>query len=124
MQRLSWLIGSQSFLFTAYAIALNGLMVMPATTVNALISQEKLLLQLIPVVAIVTGGLIFVSILAAVRSIRGLRESYHSRFGQDDPRLPGIMGKSSIRRFGFAAPVLVPPVFILIWLMLWMRGIV
>jgi hypothetical protein len=124
MQRLSWLLASQSFLFTAYAIALSGLSSAPSTATNALMGQERLLFQLIPVVGILACGLIYLSIIAAVKAIRLLRESYRSRFGPEETSLPDIMVGSPIRRLGLAAPLWLPPVFIPVWLILWMRGMV
>jgi hypothetical protein len=84
--------------------------------------QERLLFQLIPVVAILTCGLIYLSIIAAVQAIRLLRQSYRSRFGPEETALPDIMVKAPIRRLGLAAPLWLPPVFILVWLILWIRG--
>src|SRR5688572_22213492 len=52
--RLSWFMASQSFLFTAYAIALNG----PPAAAK--------LLTIMPVVGIVTAVAIYVGILAAL----------------------------------------------------------
>jgi hypothetical protein len=122
MQRLSWLLASQSFLFTAYAIALSGLSSAPLAATNALMGQEKLLFQLLPIVGILTCGLIYLSIIAAVQAIRLLRQSYRSRFGPEETSLSEIMVATPIRRLGLAAPLWLPPVFILVWLILWMRG--
>jgi hypothetical protein len=77
---------------------------------------------LVPVVAILTCGLIYVSIIGAVKAIRLLRQSYRSRFGPEESSLPDIMVKQPIRRLGLVAPLWLPPVFILVWLVLWMRG--
>src|SRR4051812_10601662 len=68
VNRLSWLMASQSFLFTAYAIVLNG----------SGLRQQLRLMKLVPVVAITASALIFVGIAAAVRAmgwIRGLWSS-------------------------------------------------
>src|SRR5258708_3055710 len=82
VQRLTWLVGSQSFLFTAYAIVSNGLMTQPPqTALPRFTDQLRLLFQLVPVVAMLTSVLIYVSILAAVVTMRRLRNGYRSRFG-------------------------------------------
>jgi len=124
VQRLSWLVASQSFLFTAYAIVTNGLASQPPPpSCVRFASQLQLLYQLIPVVGTLTCVLIYVSILAAVASMRRLRNSYHSRFGDDEKGLPPIMSRSPIRLFGHSAAVLLPLVFITIWLVIWMHGL-
>ena len=122
MQRLSWLVASQSFLFTAQAITLSGLLSVPPNASSSLVELEKLLLHLIPAVAILTSGLIYVGIIAAVKAIRTLRDSYQSRFGNEQASLPGIMTNDRIRIFGLAAPVLLPLIFIVVWLVLWTSG--
>jgi hypothetical protein len=125
VQRLSWLVASQSFLFTAYAIVTNGLATQPVLQLGLarFLAQLQLLNQLIPVVGTLTSVLIYVSILAAVASMRRLRDSYHSRFPDDETGVPPIMTRPPIRLFGHSAAVLLPLVFITIWLVLWMHGL-
>jgi len=124
VQRLSWLVASQSFLFTAYAIVTNGLTTQPPQPACIHFSDQlQLLFQLIPIVGTLTCLLIYISILAAVMSMRRLRNSYHSRFGSDEHDLPPIMTRPPIRLFGHSAPVLLPLVFIIVWLVIWMRGL-
>jgi hypothetical protein len=123
VQRLSWLVASQSFLFTAYAIVTNGLASQPPPPACVRFSSQlQLLYQLIPVVGTLTCTLIYISILAAVASMRRLRNSYHSRFGDDEKGVPPIMTHPPIRLFGHSAAVLLPLVFITIWLVIWMHG--
>ncbi|HUJ72890.1 MAG TPA: hypothetical protein VLZ30_11655 [Verrucomicrobiae bacterium] len=121
VQRLSWLVASQSFLFTAYAIVTNGLASQPPTYPVHFMNQLHRLFQLIPVVGTLTSVLIYVSILAAVVAMRRLRNSYRSRFGKDDD-LP-IQAGPSIRLLGYTAPLLLPLVFTIVWLVLWMHGL-
>jgi hypothetical protein len=123
VQRLSWLVASQSFLFTAYAIVTNGLTTQPVQPACLhFMEQLQLLFQLIPVVGILSSVLIYVSILAAVMAMRQLRNSYRSRFGKDDDL--SIQTHPQIRLFGNSAAVLLPLVFICVWAVLWMRGLV
>jgi hypothetical protein len=123
VQRLSWLVASQSFLFTAYAIVTNGLASQPPPPGCARFSSQlQLLYQLIPVVGTLTCTLIYISILAAVASMRRLRNAYHSRFAEDEKGVPPIMTRPPIRLFGHSAAVLLPLVFITIWLVIWMHG--
>jgi hypothetical protein len=123
VQRLSWLVASQSFFFTAYAIVTSGLATQPQLVHAHFIKQLELLFRLIPVVAALTCLLIYISILAAVASMRHLRKSYHSRFGEDEKGVPSIMTRAPVRLFGDSAAVLLPLVFITIWLVLWMYGL-
>ena len=123
VQRLSWLVASQSFLFTAYAITLNGLSSMPTTAASTLVSQQRLLFGLIPVVGVLTCGLISISILAAVRATRLLRRTYQSRFDKVDAPLPDIMTSKSTRLLGLTAPLLLPLMFVVVWLFLWTRAL-
>jgi hypothetical protein len=122
VQRLSWLVASQSFLFTAYAIVTNGLATQPQVISPHFMDQLKLLFRLIPIVGTLTCALIYISILAAIASMRALRDSYHSRFGKQERDLPPIMTRAPIRLFGHSASVLLPLVFICVWAILWMRG--
>ena len=118
-QRLSWLMGSQAFLFTAYAIVLNG----PERPKNALIgSLQDHLLGTLPAVGLLSALLIYVSILAgviAMFSIHGLSRNFC-----DDTavRFPPLRGRKLTRYMGFASPLLLPPIFIIVWLLLWSRG--
>jgi hypothetical protein len=123
VQRLTWLVGSQSFLFTAYAIVSNGLMSQPPQPASQHFEEQlQLLFQLIPIVAMLTCVLIYISILAAVMTMRKLRSGYRSRFGPEEDALPPIMTAAPVRLFGLVAPLLLPLVFTTIWLILWIRG--
>jgi hypothetical protein len=124
VQRLSWLVASQSFLFTAYAIVSNGLMTQPPQTGSPhFADQLQRLFQLIPVVAMLASILIYISILAAVLTMRRLRTGYRSRFGPEEDGLPPIMTAAPVRLYGLVAPLLLPLVFTTIWLILWMHGL-
>src|SRR5204862_7901857 len=71
VNRLSWLVASQSFLFTAYAIVLNGLGGPPGS--QSVFDRQTGLLHLIPLVGIAAAALIYAGILAAIRAIVWLR---------------------------------------------------
>ena len=123
VQRHSWMVASQSFLFAAYATVLNGLTASPAPGAQGVTNQQMLLFRLIPIVGVLTCGLIYVSIIAAVKAMTRLRHSYHSRFTEEEANLPEIQTTTLIRRGGLSAPVVLPPVFIAVWLFLWIRGL-
>jgi hypothetical protein len=120
-QRLSWLMGSQAFLFTAYAIVLNG----PERPKNALIgSLQDVLLGTLPVVGFLSAALIYVSIIAGVLAMINIYRFTQSRndVGDVDRFLP-LRGKKLTRYLGFASPILLPPLFILVWTLLWSHGL-
>ena len=112
VNRLAWLMASESFLFTAYAIVLNG----TGTP------QQRRLTDLIPLAAIVTSLLILVGIAAAIRAmgwIRGLLEQRipdPARLGLPPIHTPGSM------KAGLAAPLLLPVMFVVVWLYLLVAG--
>ncbi len=111
-QRVSWLVSSQSFLLTGFAIALNG-------PLQARFPQYErlnlLLISLIPVVGVVICLVSYLSIFAGVlhmRQIRRLAGTFHPR------HLPGVQGTDVTRRMGLSGPVLTPVVFLIVWLVL------
>jgi hypothetical protein len=117
VQRLSWLVASQSFLFTAHAIVMNGLTA-PAGA-GSIASQQTLLVRIIPVVALFNSLLIYVSILAALKAIRELRRFYQAHAAGID-MLP-IQTNRTTRLLGLSAPILLPLLFIMVWLLLLVR---
>src|SRR4051812_34673596 len=116
MQRLSWLMASQSFLFTAYAIVTNGMTTSPMTGGNLFVGRLLTLARIIPVVALVNSLLIFVSITAALKAIRELRHSY--RLLPETFDVIPLQTSKSARVLGLSAPVLLPLLFLAVWLFL------
>jgi hypothetical protein len=117
MQRLSWLMASQSFLFTAYAIVTNGMSISPtAAAANVFANHLSTLGQIIPIVALLNSLLIFVSILAALKAIRELRRGYQQRPGALE--IIPLQTSRVARVLGLSAPVLLPPLFLAVWLFL------
>jgi hypothetical protein len=120
MQRLSWLMASQSFLFTAYAIVTNALTNSMTNNRGMLfVGRLSALEDLIPIVSLMNSLLIFVSILAALKAIRELRREYRNQVGN----LEGLALQTSrmTRVLGFSAPVVLPLVFVMVWLFLLTR---
>jgi hypothetical protein len=120
LQRLSWLVASQSFLFTAYAITTNGLTGIEAKVAGGFLEQSALLFRLIPTVAICVALLIYISILAALRAIRQIRRLYQAR--SLSPDLPPIQTAATTRLLGLSAPLLLPLLFVSVWLVLLLNG--
>src|SRR5207302_5170237 len=68
-QRLSWLMASQAFLFTAYAIVMNG----PEHAMSPFATaQQQWLITAIPALALASAVLIYVSIIAGVLALLNL----------------------------------------------------
>lgn len=120
VQRLSWLVASQAFLFTAYAITTNGLSAVDPRVASVYQEQVGLLFRLIPTVAISVALLIDVSILAALRAIRQLRRLYQVRATSVD--MPPIQTGATTRLLGLSAPLLLPVLFVSVWLILLING--
>jgi hypothetical protein len=120
IQRLSWLVASQSFLFSAYAITTNGLTSLDPKAAGRFLEQAELLFRLIPTVAISVALLIYISILAALRAIRQIRRLYQAK--SLSPELPPIQTAATTRLLGLSAPLLLPLLFVSVWLVLLING--
>lgn len=120
VQRLAWLVASQSFLFTAYAITTNGLSSLEPKTAGRFLEQAALLFRLIPTVAICIALLIYISILAALRATRQIRKLYQAK--PVSPELPPLQTSATTRLLGLSAPLLLPLLFVSVWLVLLLNG--
>jgi hypothetical protein len=118
-QRLSWLIASQSFFFTAFAVVTGE---SPAPVRNKLA-------VLIPIVAALVATLIFCSIVAGVIAKASLRNFYRSQTlpsGDEPPAiepytdftLPLIQGRNLTILLSLMGPLGLPPIFITVWIFL------
>jgi hypothetical protein len=120
-QRLSWLMASQAFLFSAYAILLNA----PERAMSPFArQQQEWLITAIPALAVGSAALIYVSILAGVRALQNLHRDAQRVCGGPgaEAALPPIQGTAFTRLTGLASPMLVPPLFLGVWLFLTIRG--
>ena len=115
-QRLSWMLASQSFLFTAYAITLNG----PSQShFKTFETRSTLLLNLLIVVGILSALLIWATILAGLSAMAKLRRNFHNTVADDLPAgLPPIQSTGLAYRAGQFGPLLIPLLFIAVWLVL------
>ena len=120
-QRLSWLMASEAFLFSAYAIVVNG----PEHAMSQFAAQQQQwLTTAIPALALSSTILIYLSILAGVAALRNLhRHISHTCGGDMGTALPPVQGTNRTRLAGLASPLLVPPLFIGVWLHLMIRGL-
>ena len=106
VERMAWLMASESFLFTGYAIVLNG------TGTPA----QRRLTDLMPLVGIGTSALILFGIVAAIRAMGWIP-------GQLRARIPDVarLGLPPIQAPGLlkaelAAPLLLPVMFVVVWI--------
>ncbi len=117
--RISWFVTSQSFLFSAYAIMASS---SPANASRTFIDSKHTLLLIIPMVAITISILILFSIISGLKAMNGLRH-YYTKYVSHiaDPYLPPIQTSRTTRIIGMAAPVLLPPLFMTVWIFLLVR---
>lgn len=115
MQRLAWLMAAQSFLFTAYAITANA---SPQPRNPALVKQQDLLFTIIPVVACLSGVLIYCSVIAGILVQNRVRDAYATHVASVGD-FPEIQGSRFTYWLGLAAPILLPLVFLIAWLIIW-----
>jgi hypothetical protein len=115
-QRLSWFVGAQAFLFTAYAITVGNAGRSPEPWVY---DRTKLLLFLIPVTSILTCVLIYMTVIAGLIAIAHLRRLYKTFADHSETTgLPPVQGFRRTQLLGQAAPLFVPVVFFVVWLIL------
>ena len=118
-QRLSWLLGSQSFLFTAYAISLNGPTQIRSKQLEA---HLGLLLVILPLVSIISAFLIWIAVLAGTWTMYKLRRIYEREFAQSfGNQIPPVQSTGLALLMGHFAPMILPLVFMVVWLLLVLR---
>jgi hypothetical protein len=94
--RLSWLVLAQSFLFAACISAKQTPCVVRAVGIAICVAT-------------------YISIIAAIWSIRCLRRHYS---GEIPAGYPPLVGAKPLHGLGLFAPIIIPPIFILGWLLL------
>ena len=111
-QRLSWLVRSQSFLLTAFAISQNS----PPQAKSAQYERLNIsLVSMIPISGVVMCLVSYLTIFAGVlhmRQIRRLAGSFHARHP------PGVQGTDVTRQLGLSGPVLAPLILLGMWVVL------
>jgi hypothetical protein len=117
--RLSWFIASQSFLFSAYAILVSSLH--PISKTPDPNDSRRVLLVLISALATATCLLIFFSILSGIAAMRHLRSLYNRTAASHPGELPPVQGYRSTQMLGLAAPILLPILYMTVWLFLLIR---
>ena len=115
MQRLAWLTAAQSFLFTAYAITANA-SAQPGNP--GLVKKQDLLFTIIPGVACLSDVLIYCSVIAGILVQNRLRNAYATHVVSVGD-FPEIQGSPFTFWLGLVAPILLPLVFLIAWLIVW-----
>jgi hypothetical protein len=114
--RISWYVTSQSFLFSAYAIIASGIQPNTVTTGG---DPKHTLLTIIPSIAIATSAMILVAIISGLKAMSDLRGWYNRFAGKlTSTPLPPVHGERSNRIMGAATPVLLPLLFLGVWVFL------
>jgi hypothetical protein len=110
--RLSWLVSSQSFLLTGFAISLNA----PVSFLSPAHEQvSKKFFHLLPYAGLCTVALIYPTILAAIIAMARLRA--HARNGPPGD-LPPVQGTRLTLWMGNCGPILIPWIFAATWVAL------
>lgn len=123
-QRLAWLMASQSFLFTAYAIVLTGLQPIPRSAVESRLESVKVhFYHFLPAAGFVSTALIYASICGGILSICSLKKLWDSQQVQAiSLDRPPIHSSRLVFILGQCAPRLLPPALLGMWLYLLCRG--
>jgi hypothetical protein len=115
VNRLSWLMASQAFLFSGYAILLSGPMQMRSTSYAA---HAELLMKIIPLLAISASLLIYLGICGGVLMMARLRREMVRNHAAIGGLRPPVQGGSPTLLLGHAAPLGLPPLFAVAWAIL------
>ena len=99
--RLSWILMSQAFLLTGYAILLSS---SGSLRVGLHARHHNLLVWLIPLVGVITVFVLWLAILGALITMRDLRVSAAIRSGSPNH----VHGRELTRWLGLSAPLLIP----------------
>ncbi len=108
VHRTTWVVGSQAFLFSAYAICAAGV----RAALGVQLHKMVLLQALLPWAALLSLLSLFVSILSALASMWQLRRLVST---DDDLQRVVIWGHPAVRYAGAAASVVIPLLFLSVW---------
>lgn len=108
--RLSWLVSSQSFLLSGFAVTLNG----SAQSLLPIYAKlNVILVNSLPVAGLVTDAASYLTIWAAILRMKNIRNTAGTLH---PPHLPPIQADRLTRRLGLSGPTLIPLVFLTVWL--------
>ena len=107
--RLSWLVNSQSFLFGAFAITLNG---SAQSKFPMYAKLNVILVTWLPVAGILAAAASYLTIWAAILHIRRVRRLAQGKY---PPHLLPLNGEISTGRMGLSGAVFIPIIFLVVW---------
>ncbi|HEX8548875.1 MAG TPA: hypothetical protein VF691_18055 [Cytophagaceae bacterium] len=114
-QRIIWLVISQSFFFSAYAMILNA----PEKAKNPLFEDLQLVMHnLLPIAAITSALLSYIAIAASVYDIPKLSRSFDEFCKSsevDNVKLPHVMSSPMVNRIEMATTLVLPSIFAISW---------
>ena len=111
-QRTAWVMASQAFLFSAYAVAVNGHA--DATSPKGG-TRSALLVSVIPWLSLLSLLLLVVTIVGGLFALVRLRSLLLSTA---EPRVRALDAGPFARVAGLTAPLLVPVTFLVAWMVL------
>src|SRR6185295_15104611 len=108
--RLSWFVSSQTFLLSGFAVTLatSGKSLSPVYAKAISVLSASL-----PVAGLVTVVASYLTIWAAIIRMARIR---HLAGSSHPSHLPSVQAEACLRRMGLAGPVLIPVVFLAVWL--------
>ncbi len=110
--RVSWILTSQAFLLTGYAILLNTSVMLRSELHGR---HHSLLMWLIPLIGIITVLVLWLAIVGALITMRDLRAAATTRSGA---AVNDVHGRKITRWLGLSAPLVIPAVFLVTWLLI------
>ena len=111
-QRTAWVIASQAFLFSAYAVAVNGHVDRAAPEGG---TGVLLLVHLLPWISLLSLAMLTVTIVAGVFTLVRFRSFF---LATADVRMRGMDTGPVARAAGLAAPLCVPLIFLTAWIVI------
>ena len=113
--RLSWLVSSQAFLLSAFAVTLNGAaqLLLPVYA-----KLNVVLFTSLPLAGLVTNVASYLTIWAAILRMGKIRNLAH---GFHPAHAPTVQADALERRLGLTGPVFIPVIFFLVWLAILIR---
>ena len=115
INRLSWLVASQSFLLTAFAIVLNETL---AAETPVTVMRRDQLMHIVPEIGLATCGLIYLGVVAGIYVTVALRRERKQQLAAASGVRAKLQSSRATHALGLAAPLLLPPLFFAAWLVL------
>lgn len=110
-QRIIWLVIAQSFFFNAYALLILGKPQLPQ-----LQHLFRMFLVIVPLASLLTVVMTLIDVLGIIRRRKKLRVRYESAGFQDEMNTyPEVDGTRVQRVYDYLAPITLPVMFIVIW---------